>query len=156
MEPGTALAVGPNHTREAVPSAQLIHSNAAIVTRLATTPESVGPDYPGKYLHRIPHLSLALLEHRCLCQIEPSRHIQRWARSHNHCACPLYDKLLLLTISMYISSANGSHYAQVLPDSGADISAARQQLLQYLNEHVNNLLPSVITPRAANEIRCTH
>ena len=60
------------------------------------------------------------------------------------------------TISMYISSANGSHYAQVLPDSGADISAAGQQLLQYLNEHMNNLLPSVITPGQLMEIRCTH
>ena len=54
------------------------------------------------------------------------------------------------TISIHISSASGSYNAQVLPDSGADISAAGQQTLQYLNEHVNNLLPSEITPRAAN------
>ena len=54
------------------------------------------------------------------------------------------------TIPMHITSANGSHYTRVLPDSGADISAAGLQLLQYLNEHVNNLLPSRITPRAAN------
>ena len=39
---------------------------------------------------------------------------------------------------------------QVLPDSGADVSVVGQQLLQHLNEHVNNLLPSEITPRVAN------
>ena len=39
---------------------------------------------------------------------------------------------------------------QVLPDSGVDASVAGQQLLQHLNEHINNLLPSEITPRAAN------
>ena len=60
------------------------------------------------------------------------------------------------TIPMHITSANGSHYARVLPDSGADISAAGLQLLQYLNEHVNNLLPSRITPGRPMEIKCMH
>ena len=54
------------------------------------------------------------------------------------------------TILIHISSDNGSQHMQVLPDSGADVSAAGQQLLQHLNEHINNLLPSEITPRAAN------
>ena len=34
---------------------------------------------------------------------------------------------------------------QVLPDYGADVLAAGQQLLQYLNEHVNSLLHLEIT-----------
>ena len=54
------------------------------------------------------------------------------------------------TILIHLSSDNGSHHMQVLPDSGVDVSAAGQQLLQHLNEHVNNLLPSEITPWAAN------
>ena len=54
------------------------------------------------------------------------------------------------TILILLSSDNGLHHMQVLPDSGADVSAAGQQLLEHLNEHVNNFLPSEITPRAAN------
>ena len=38
----------------------------------------------------------------------------------------------------------------MLPDSGADISAAGTEILCHLNEHVDNLLPSRITPRAVN------
>jgi len=38
----------------------------------------------------------------------------------------------------------------VLPDSGADISAAGEHILARLNEYKDNLLPSEFTPRAAN------
>ena len=38
----------------------------------------------------------------------------------------------------------------MLPDSGADISAAGQEILYHLGHHVNNLLPSGISPRAVN------
>ena len=54
------------------------------------------------------------------------------------------------TITMQIITPNGSCRTQVLPDSGADISAAGEHILPHLNEHRDNLLPSEFTPRAAN------
>ena len=54
------------------------------------------------------------------------------------------------TIVVQICSANGSNTTEVLPDSGADISTASTKALHDLNEHVDNLLPSSIIPRAAN------
>ena len=54
------------------------------------------------------------------------------------------------TISINILSNNGLYHTQVLPDSGADISAAGQQILHHLNENFNNLLPSGIVPHTAN------
>ena len=40
---------------------------------------------------------------------------------------------------------NGSCHTDVLPDSRADILAADKQLLHLLNDHVHNLLPSIIS-----------
>ena len=57
------------------------------------------------------------------------------------------------TIPIHISSLNGSIDTEVLPDSGADISAAGKEILSHLGEHVDNLLPSEIIPRAANGTR---
>ena len=54
------------------------------------------------------------------------------------------------TVSICILSINGSCETQVLPDSGADISAAGPQLLHSLSEHALNLLPSKVTPHTAN------
>ena len=54
------------------------------------------------------------------------------------------------TVMMQIVTPHGSCHAQVLPDSGADISAAAEHILSRLNEHRNNLLPSEFTPHAAN------
>ena len=51
-----------------------------------------------------------------------------------------------LLITIHISSLNGSSDIEVLPDSGADISAAGKEALSYLNEHIHNLLPSRVTP----------
>ena len=45
------------------------------------------------------------------------------------------------TITMQIITPNGSCRTQVLPDSGADISAAGEHILPHLNEHRDNLLP---------------
>ena len=53
-------------------------------------------------------------------------------------------------IPINISSLHGSITIKVLPDSGADISAAGTEILCRLNEHVDNLLPSRIIPRAVN------
>ena len=53
-------------------------------------------------------------------------------------------------ITIHVSSLNGSTSVKVLPDSGADISAAGKEILHYLNENVDNLLPSQIIPRAVN------
>ena len=49
-----------------------------------------------------------------------------------------------------ISTSNGSTTTQVLPDSGADISIAGPSVIQSLNDHPGNLLPSQITPRTVN------
>ena len=49
------------------------------------------------------------------------------------------------TVNVHILSVNGSCETQALPDSGADISAARPQLLKSLGEHALNLLSSDIT-----------
>ena len=57
------------------------------------------------------------------------------------------------TIIVHISSLNGSADMEILPDSGADISAAGKEALRCLGEHVNNLLPSNIIPRAVNGTR---
>ena len=54
------------------------------------------------------------------------------------------------TISIHILSLNGSTDMEILPDSGANISAAGKETLSHLGEHVNNLLPSRIVPQAAN------
>ena len=54
------------------------------------------------------------------------------------------------TITVRVSSPAGSHYIDVLPDSGADISAAGQEMLQTLGHHIDNILPSHISPRTVN------
>ena len=54
------------------------------------------------------------------------------------------------TISIHILSLNGSTDMEILPDSGANISAAGKETLSHLGKHVNNLLPSRIVPQAAN------
>ena len=51
------------------------------------------------------------------------------------------------TITVYISSPAGSHYIDVLPDLGADISAAWQEVLHTLGHHTDNMLPSNISPK---------
>ena len=54
------------------------------------------------------------------------------------------------TIVVNICSANGSNTTEALPDSGADISAASTKALHDLNEHIDNLLPPNVIPKAAN------
>ena len=39
---------------------------------------------------------------------------------------------------------------KVLPDSGADISAAGQEVMRHLGQHKDNLLPSRVCPRTVN------
>ena len=51
---------------------------------------------------------------------------------------------------MLICTHKGSYETQVLPDSGADISVAGQELLEHLDEHTDHLIPSQIVPRATN------
>jgi len=54
------------------------------------------------------------------------------------------------TITLKITTLNGSTSATVLPDSGADISAASTAILSDLHEHIANLLPSNTVPKTAN------
>ena len=54
------------------------------------------------------------------------------------------------TIRLHIRTVNGSTITSVLPDSGADISAAGLQILTQLDEHQLNLLPSTMSPHTAS------
>ena len=54
------------------------------------------------------------------------------------------------TISIHVTSLNGSADMSILPDSGADISVAGTSTLTQLREHHDNLLPSSLTPHAVN------
>ena len=53
-------------------------------------------------------------------------------------------------VKVCITSPNSSSELEVLPDSGADRSAAGKEVAQHLNEHIDCLSPSVIIPRAMN------
>ena len=59
------------------------------------------------------------------------------------------------TIQAELSTRNGSTSMQVLPDSGADISVAGPNIIQSLNDHRDNLLPSQVTPRTVNGQKLT-
>ena len=54
------------------------------------------------------------------------------------------------TITVHMSALNGEATVTALPDSGADISIAGPSLLHQLNEHLHNLIPSTMIPRAVN------
>ena len=54
------------------------------------------------------------------------------------------------TITVSISSSTGTKSVDVLPDSGADISAAGQEFMKHLGQHRDNLVPSAVTPRTVN------
>ena len=47
------------------------------------------------------------------------------------------------TILIHISTNKRFYQTPVLPDSGADISAAGQDLLEHLNEHTDHLVRGV-------------
>ena len=53
-------------------------------------------------------------------------------------------------IPVNITSTNGSCDIEVLPDSGADISASGKEILAHLNEKVEFLIPSDVFPKAVN------
>ena len=53
-------------------------------------------------------------------------------------------------IPVNITSTNGSCDIEVLPDSGADISASGKEILAHLNEKVELLIPSDVFPKAVN------
>ena len=53
-------------------------------------------------------------------------------------------------MKVLLHTHHGSCHSQVLPDSGADISAAGEHVLPLLNEYKDNLLPSEFMPRSAN------
>ena len=54
------------------------------------------------------------------------------------------------TLAVHIQALNGQATVEVLPDSGADINAAGIDFLAHFNEHIPNLLPSDVKPRAVN------
>ena len=54
------------------------------------------------------------------------------------------------TVQIHVISLNASCDIEMLPDSGADISAADREFLAQLGEHVDNLPSSHIMPQAVN------
>ena len=54
------------------------------------------------------------------------------------------------TVSMHISTCNGQASFDILPDSGADISAAGPQFVQALGECMDNLAELSVTPKVVN------
>ena len=51
------------------------------------------------------------------------------------------------TIRVDVSSVTGKCLIDVLSDSGADVSAAGQEILSAMGHHMDNILPSNITPQ---------
>ena len=98
-------------------------------------------------------------EAKRLKMITPSHSINQvpmpYASSHSNpintsiCSCTKC-RMAKQTIIVRISSSTGVHYLDVLPDSGADISAVGQDVLTLLGQHVGNILPSSISPRTVN------
>ena len=58
-------------------------------------------------------------------------------------------------ITVRISTSTGTQNVEVLPDSGADISAAGVEFLKHIGQHKDNLLPSTINPRTVNGMPMT-
>ena len=54
------------------------------------------------------------------------------------------------TIEEQVFSSTGTKSLGVLPDSGAEITAAGKDVLTYLDHHPDNLFPSTVIPRAVN------
>ena len=54
------------------------------------------------------------------------------------------------TIAVHMSSSSSIREVEVLPDSGADIRTYQQQNRRSWKHHIDNLLPSNISPRAVN------
>jgi len=54
------------------------------------------------------------------------------------------------TTNIQVTSSTGTKAIEVLPDSGADISAAGQETLRILSHHVDNLLPSSVSPKVVD------
>ena len=59
------------------------------------------------------------------------------------------------TVKVSILSPTGQHFIDVLPDSGADICAAGQEVLSAMGHHMDNILPSHITPKTVNGLNMT-
>ena len=53
-------------------------------------------------------------------------------------------------ITVRISTSTGTKIVEVLPDSGADISAAGVEFLKHIGQHKDNLRLSTINPRTVN------
>ena len=54
------------------------------------------------------------------------------------------------TVTVNILSTTGTHSIEVLPDTGADVSAAGPELLSSMGHHMDNVLSSYITPKTVN------
>ena len=54
------------------------------------------------------------------------------------------------TVTMKVTTCNGEANIAILPDSRADICAAGPEFVKSLGEHMDNLAPSQIVPRAVN------
>ena len=57
---------------------------------------------------------------------------------------------LASTIEVQVLSSMSTKSIRVLPDSGAEITAARKETLAYPDHNLDKLLPSIVLPRAVN------
>ena len=64
--------------------------------------------------------------------------------------CPISIMSPQLILPQVLASTSLPPMAPLLPNSGADISAAGRGILRLLNEKISNLLPSNIIPKVAN------
>ena len=58
---------------------------------------------------------------------------------------------LASTIEVQVLSSMSTKSIRVLPDSGAEITAARKETLAYPDHNLDNLLPSTVLPIESSE-----
>ena len=80
--------------------------------------------------------------------VDPQQNIQEQVRVY---AMSQIRKEPAPTIEVQVSSSMDKKNIMVLPDSGAEITAAGKDILEYLDHHPHNLLLSTTMPRTVNE-----
>ena len=79
--------------------------------------------------------------------VDPQQNSQEQVRMY---AMSQTRRELAPTIEVQMTSSTGKKNTTVLPDSGAEITAAGKDILKYLDHHPHNFLPSTIVPRTVN------
>ena len=80
--------------------------------------------------------------------VDPQQNIQEQVREY---AMSQIRKQPAPTNEVQVSSSTDKKNIMVLPDSGAEITAAGKDILEYLDLHPHNLLLSTVVLRTVNE-----